>query len=205
MPKIRIKLNFDGIIVEIDDIDYNGEIFAFLDELTDYLVKNQGKINSFEIKSQSSEFIGLSPNKKLVNSSETQDNLYNTKIKKLAKDSKIVPERLELIFDFGTDDDLPPILISLNKSTRTENQRIAIILLLYVNKVINGEDKISSHSITPLLVKSNIDPTASSKAFRGENSKYVKIEGKLYRITPQGILEAKRVLNELNNSIGELS
>lgn len=204
---IKIKLNILGIPIEIEESNFEGDVFEFLDKMINFLMSKEELISSQKI--DSSIFNSLKE-KELKNLSKEQDTLlkeklergkFPEKIVKLANDLRMDPEVINLIFDFGAETQVPPILIPINKDVRTEQQRIGVIVTLYLNSILNDNDKMSSHSLTPILLKSNIDPSASSKAFRGDSSKFVKIDGKSYRITPQGILKAKKYIKELSKSL----
>lgn len=204
---IKMKLKILGIPIEIEESNFEGDIFEFLDKMTNFLMSNEELISSHKI--DTSIFNSLKE-KEIKNHSKEQYALlkeklesgtFTEKILKLANDLKMDPEVVNLIFDFGAETQVPPILIPINKDVRTEQQRVGIIITLYLNSILNDNDKMTSHSLTPILLKSNIDPSASSKAFKGDSSKFVKIDGKSYRITPQGIIKAKKYIQELSKSI----
>lgn len=82
--------------------------------------------------------------------------------------------------------------------SRAETQRKGLILILYANYVKDKEDSISSKNLTSILTESNIDPTDLNKSVKSENfEKFIKIDGKSYRITSPGIIEARRLINEI--------
>ena len=206
MLEINLEFKIHNTSVKIGINNYEGNLFEFLDDLLEYFSHHDDifKNTSIEmvepyVREKASNEITTSilPSKTIRNEGSLN------KCQKIAYDSKITPDKIEMVYDFGTDDEVPPILLIIKRDTRTEAQRIAIILILYANKVINHMDKMSSHSITPILIKSDIDPTASNKAFRGEYSKFVKIEGKTYRITNQGMLKARNLIRGLVEQQGE--
>jgi len=206
MSKIKIKLNIKGVMVEIENLEYNDDIFEFLNDLSNFIDSNDliMPINASEPSLYARNKYGV-PVKRFAKSDNILSNSeeFSEDLLRLAKDCRIDPNNIQLIYDFEGDSKIPSILTQIKKDTRVEQQRTAILLILYANKMINKEDKITSYVLTPLLTKSNIDPSESSKAFRGEHSKFVKIDGKTYRITTHGILEARKLLSEINENLAE--
>ncbi len=205
MTNIKIKLNVKGVLIEVENFEYDGDIFEFFERIIEFISSNESIISMKEMESQiprlAHDEIYRKRIGKLTNSINIQSDKTSDEIFLLAKDSRISPDKIQMIFDFGAETKIPPILIPIEKDTRTEQQRIAILVLLYENNLINNEDKVSSKILTPILTKSNIDPTSLSKAFRGNYTKFVKIDGKTYRITQQGILEARKCLKQLSELV----
>lgn len=201
MLEINLEFKIYGTLVKIGINDFEGDLFKFLDDLLEYFNQHNDIFENTEPQINENAFNEITTSILPSKTIRHQGSLDNCQ--KIAYDSKITPDKIEMVYDFGTDDEVPPILLIIKRDTRTETQRIAIILILYANKVINQMDKMSSHSLTPILIKSDIDPTASNKAFRGEYSRFVKIEGKTYRITNQGTLKARNLIRELIDQQGE--
>lgn len=202
---IKIKLRILNADLELDIENYGNGIFEFLDELVEFLKVNKGLISSnTNFPTQNTQTI-VSDDNKFQKINAIPEDLSETDFSKelitLAQELRIDPKLIQLIFDFGAETQLPPLLIDIEGESRAEKQRTAISIILFVSHVLLNKNKISSHSLTPILIKSNIDPSESSKAFKGEYSKYVKIEGKSYRITPQGLLKAKKLIEELTQRI----
>jgi len=203
MSKIKIKLKIQAVMVEIEILDYEDDIFEFLNKLSNFIDSNDFimPMNAGESITYPRDTKG-DPVKKFTKSDNalTNGEDFSEDILKLAKDCRINPNNIQLIYDFEADSKIPSILTQIKGDSRIEQQRTAILLILYANKVINNKDKITSYELTPLLTKSNIDSSESAKAFKGEHSKFVKIDGKTYRITTQGILKARKLLSELNET-----
>ncbi len=206
MLDINLEFKIYNVLVKLGINKYEGNLFEFLEDLLEYFDRHDDifknpSIEMVEPHVRENTFNEITtsvlPSKMIRNEGSLN------KCQKISYDSKIAPDKIEMVYDFGTDDEVPPILLIIKRDTRTETQRIAILLILYANKVINQMDKMSSQSLTPILIKSDIDPTASNKAFRGDYSKFIKIEGKTYRITNQGMLKARNLIRELVEQKGD--
>ena len=90
-----------------------------------------------------------------------------------------------------------PLLKPVTKGkNKTDHQKMAVIIFLYENSVINNDNTLSSKALTELFMKSRMDSSKLSDAFKQDQS-LVKIESRSYRITKKGILEAPKILTEL--------
>ena len=196
--KVSLKINISGILIDIEEDDFAEDIFTFLNNVIQFSNSNRDKIipqsQSMDVESIPSTI--EKDQKAYVEAS------YNEKLIMIAKDSKISPDILVSIYDFGSDSVIPPLLYNFNLPNKVENQRMALILLLYANYVLNGEATMTSEALTPLLTKSNIDPSnlfnvKQSPEFR----KWVSSDGRKYRITDPGKIRAKQILKEIENSI----
>lgn len=199
--KIKLEVNLPGLSAEIEEENLNMDIFEFLDKLFQFV--DSDKYSSLIVVNNDREKIRkissvIEKDKKVPEISE-----YSEPIEKIAKDVQKNPEKIQMLYDFGADLEIPPLLMTLDTDIRTEQQRIAVLLFLYYNKTVKNEDKISSSTLSPLLTKSNIDPSELSKAFKGENAKFAKIDGRTYRITPQGIIEARKILKSYINTYND--
>ena len=195
MMKIKLEVNFPGLSAEIEEENLNMDMFELLDKLMQFVDSDKYSSikainNDREKKSKISSII-------VKDKEPPEISKYSEPIKKIANDVQINPEKIQMLYDFGADLEIPPLLMALDTDIRTEQQRMAVLLFLYYNNTVKNEDKISSFTLSPILTKSNIDPSELSKAFKGEYAKFVKIDGKTYRITPQGIIEARKILKNL--------
>ncbi len=138
-------------------------------------------------------------NKKMEENIEADTSQNNLKdktdeqINRLTKDSRIPPQKLKSIFDFDADSDIPPLLCKIEGDTRIQQQRIALYLILYANNLLKQNNSVNSSVLGNVLEKSNIDPSNLNKAIIGI-SNHIRIDRKFYRITPPGIVEARRIL-----------
>ena len=119
---------------------------------------------------------------------------YPEEVLKLSNYTKIEPEELLKIYDFGDNTETPPLLIDIKKNTRTGQQRIGLLLILFANKILHGDDRLSSQALSEILTKSMIDPTELNKALNKSFQKYVRLDGRTYRILHQGIIEAQKTI-----------
>ena len=193
--KIKLIVNLPGLSAEIEEQNLNMDLFELLDKLIQFV--DSDKYSSLIVINNDREKISKISSVIEKDKEPREISKYSEPIKKIANDIQINPEKIQMIYDFGADLEIPPLLIPIDTDIRTEQQRMAVLLFLYYSNTVKNEDKISSFTLSPILTKSNIDPSELSKAFRGENAKFVKIDGKTYRITPQGIIEARKILKNL--------
>lgn len=100
-----------------------------------------------------------------------------------------------MILDFESKQIVPTLLHHITKEPRTEAQRPAVIIALYLNKTLYDDNTLSSKQLTGILTDSNIDATNLADAFRIKGREFIKIQGQNYRILPRGIINARELLN----------
>ncbi len=197
--KIKIKVNIQGFNLEFEDIESQKDPFAFLEELILFIEKRQGY---FKIQSKEQPKLEIEPATREVGPSNETNDLgeESDRIQRLSKDAKIDSDKLKLIYDFDADSDIPPLLCKIEGDTRTQQQRNALYLILYSNNVLNQNKTVSSLILKNILEKVNIDPSDLSKSV-ASISGHIVIDGKSYRITLPGIIEARKILTEIATKI----
>lgn len=191
--KVKINIDTPAIKIEIEEENLETDIIEFLEKITNFIDKSLRQYYEKSYKAR------LSPKEiKDTLDEEISKSIYSEYCIMIAKDSKVELNFINQLYDFGSKLDTPPLLFGFETKSRAETQRKGLLLILYANSVINKEDSISSKNLTSILTKSNIDPTELNKSIKFENfEKYIKIEGKSYRITSPGKIEARRLINEL--------
>ncbi|UYP46241.1 hypothetical protein NEF87_002526 [Candidatus Lokiarchaeum ossiferum] len=223
--KVRFTADKNGIEIEIEDNDNNQEYLEKILNQIDQIVDS--KYNLLEVlrkepileKSTSNEgenkvikeIINTNSNTNQTENIDTIAESIDQPIKDFAAQVKVDPLKLSQIYDFGYSKytkgemEVPPILpdvCSVSKS-RSDTQRQALLLLLLATNVLNGNDSLSSKSLTMILTESSIDSTDLSKVKSTDFNKWIKIDGRSYRIFPVGVIKAKKFLNEKIASLGE--
>jgi len=191
--KIKINIDTPAIKIEIEEENLETDIIEFLESITDFVEKSLKQFYEKRYKDH------LSPkDTKVALEEEISESIYAEFCIRIAKDSKVEQDFINQLYDFGSKLDTPPLLVGFKPKSRSEAQRKGLLLILYANSVINKEDSISSKNLTSILTESNIDPTELNKSVKSENfEKFIKIDGKSYRITSPGIIEARKLINEL--------
>ncbi len=208
--KIRIKLNLPSSELEIEE-DNHQDLFEFLNNILDLIEDRKDilGIKSYPL-TQKEETLGTTPIS--VNPPDIVPEIKGQprtspksapqeKIEQIAKDARLPAEKIARIFDFGTNLDIPPLNVEIKGNATTEKQRQGILLLMYINSVLNLQDKISSKQLKPFLEKSIIDPKNLFNAFPSGGTNQIKKEGQSYRITPEGKVAAKQLLKNLCDNI----
>ena len=189
-------------IADKDSIKYLTELFDLIESKGEFLFQNYGD-NSADIVIDEEEEKELKLEaKNLVTDEEiknVKESVGNINLLKLSKDSKLPIDKLELFFDVhNLENKVYPLISPLkDEAVRTKNQRKAILIFLYENFVINNEMTLSSRDLTNLFLKSNMEGAELNKAYRTDNTGFVKTEGQNYRITHKGIIEARKMVSEL--------
>jgi len=197
--KIKINIDTPTIKIEIEEEKLETDMIEFLESIINFVEKS---LRQFYEKKYDDH---LSP--KYISDTleeEISESIYAEDCIRIAKYSKVKPDFINQLYDFGSKLSTPPLLLDIGAKSRAETQRKGLILILYANNVINKEVSMSSKNLTSVLTESNIDPTELNKSVR-TFEKFIKIEGKTYRITSPGIIEARRLINEIyenkNNSL----
>ncbi|MHA2246594.1 MAG: TIR domain-containing protein [Candidatus Hodarchaeales archaeon] len=136
----------------------------------------------------------LSESDAIRNHQNKLETSFHSQARVLSKIAKLDLEKLYVMFDFDAESTVPPLIIEINEETRVENQRIATVILLHANYILNQTNKLSSSELKVLLERSDVESDELNKAFKGAWSRLVKIEGKKYRITAKGRKKAKELL-----------
>ena len=188
--KVEISIKKEPFEVTITENLEGMDTFDFMEKLIEFMKKNQDIVDV----TQSENNLMKIPEAKGAEISEV-----SSEFSKLVQESRLNEKQIMNMFDV---DDLEfkifPLLKPIEQSKRrTDNQRTAVIIFLYENSVLNNENTLSSKVLTELFAKSRMDSTNLSDAFRHDQS-LVKIEGRSYRITQKGILEAPKIMKELS-------
>jgi len=130
--------------------------------------------------------------------SKSKPKSYPNQIQLISNDVRDVDiEKLNRIYHFDKDPEIPYLTVTIDDNSRTKQQRPAVHLILYAYSVITGNDELSSKSFTDPLQFSGIDPSnlfaIKSKTF----NKLVQSNGGSYSITPIGKIQARKLLNEI--------
>lgn len=193
--KINIRLKGSGYEFEIQDENFEGDIFEICSKFIEYINLNKDALAGIESElSIRKDFLSDVSKRKADELELTEEERYSEKIKKMSKATQLDPESLSMMFDFDAESNIPPLVIEINEETRVENQRIATVILLYANYILNQADKLSSSELKYLLESSDVESDELNKAFKGTWSQLIKIEGKTYRITAKGRKKAKELI-----------
>ncbi|MHA1223084.1 MAG: hypothetical protein ACTSP3_07485 [Candidatus Heimdallarchaeaceae archaeon] len=204
--KIEINIKKGPFQITITDelsdkkiTEFIKEMFEFIESQEEFISKpltiqenfDKEKLSRKPIKAPKTKAYGI----------EEHSEKFPKELEIIIKKTNIKAEELLGIFDI---DDFEYKVYPLQSSldigkNRAEQQRISVLIFLYLNYIVNGLNILSSKVLSELLTKSGIDSTKLSDAFRYEQS-LVKIEKRSYKITKKGIVEAPKVIKKLLES-----
>ncbi|MHA2246630.1 MAG: hypothetical protein ACXADY_16935, partial [Candidatus Hodarchaeales archaeon] len=173
--KINIRMKGSGYEFEIQDENIEGDIFEICNKVIKFINLNKEALTGIESGLSITKDFPSEISKRKTDEIELIDEeTHSEKIMMISKITQVDPESLSLIFDFDAESTVPPLIIEINEETRVENQRIATVILLHVNYILNQTNKLSSSELKALLERSDVESDELNKAFKGTWSQLIK-------------------------------
>lgn len=195
LPECRLKIEEDNL--QQDIFEFLRIYFDFLEEKRDILsIERLPPLQVFTKPETIDEIQGpeVEPDVEPDLEGPTES---NDRVNLVAGDLRLPPDKVARIYDFGSPLAIPPTNIEIEGNSLSDKQRKGLLLILYVNSVLNNEDKMSSIQLKPFLAKSNVSPKNLFNALPPGGNNEIKKDEKTYRITLDGKMAAKELLKKI--------
>lgn len=206
------KLKFGPLEVEIraqNDDDYRSEILEliqFIEENRDSFEDIGSGISPPEIPSSGAESLSLEEvGEEEVMDEEKRDDETSGPLGAISSRLRVSESELENFIYVDPDGDNFPILyideVGDIGNRKTDRQRVASLILLYVWHECYGESRIKSSSLKDALELSNVSSSGMGNMYQGDGDRYFDRRGRgpsaTVSLTPPGKRQARKMLKIL--------
>lgn len=196
--------------------DEGNEVRDELKETIEYLETN---LDQFENRNQSKYSAKIQNHGDGVNEETDESNLNSVeeegegdRLQQIANKVRIPVEELERVFLVDEDEEMPTLFLEdmgILGDRKTDRQRRASLILLYLWHVCYGEERVKSSDLKDALQISGISDGSMGNMYQGKGDSYFDRAGRgpsaTVALTPPGKRHARRAIQELFEELSEES